>query len=113
MNSNSSESDDNNKIELDEISDNSQISMQLGYGLIQLVDDDNKSSGNPAPMNKEEVTSLVDPSNLDWWRARSNIFDKKETTTKSPNVIKSTTFGKTFNPTSKKVQDRLGVKKSD
>jgi len=71
----------------------------------QLVDDDNKSSGNPAPMTKEEVTSLVDPSNLDWWRARSNIFDKKETTTKSPNVIKSTTFGKTFNPTSKKVQE--------
>ncbi len=32
----------NNNIELDEISDNSQISMQLGYGLIQLVDDNNE-----------------------------------------------------------------------
>tara|TARA_Y200000002_G_scaffold347996_1_gene323615 strand:+ start:972 stop:3089 length:2118 start_codon:yes stop_codon:yes gene_type:complete len=42
VNSNSSQSDDNNKIELDEISDNSQISMQLGYGLIQLVDDNNE-----------------------------------------------------------------------
>ena len=31
-----------NNIELDEISDNSQISMQLGYGLIQLVDDNNE-----------------------------------------------------------------------
>ena len=29
-------------IDLDEISDNSQISMQLGYGLIQLVDDNNE-----------------------------------------------------------------------
>ncbi len=31
-----------NNIDLDEISDNSQISMQLGYGLIQLVDDNNE-----------------------------------------------------------------------
>ena len=31
-----------NNINLDEISDNSQISMQLGYGLIQLVDDNNE-----------------------------------------------------------------------
>ena len=31
-----------NQIELDEISDNSQISMQLGYGLIQLVDENNE-----------------------------------------------------------------------
>ena len=30
-----------NTIELDEISDNSQVSMQLGYGLIQMVDDNN------------------------------------------------------------------------
>ncbi len=32
---------DANTIELDEISDNSQVSMQLGYGLIQMVDDNN------------------------------------------------------------------------
>ncbi len=37
-----SDQSENNKIELDEISDNSQISMQLGYGLIQLVDDNNE-----------------------------------------------------------------------
>ncbi len=36
------QSETNNNIELDEISDNSQISMQLGYGLIQLVDDNNE-----------------------------------------------------------------------
>ncbi len=36
------QSEINNNIELDEISDNSQISMQLGYGLIQLVDDNNE-----------------------------------------------------------------------
>ncbi len=34
--------EDNNSINLDDISDNSQVSMQLGYGLIQLVDDDNE-----------------------------------------------------------------------
>ena len=33
---------ESNNIDLDEISDNSQISMQLGYGLIQLVDDNNE-----------------------------------------------------------------------
>ncbi len=33
---------ESNSIDLDEISDNSQISMQLGYGLIQLVDDNNE-----------------------------------------------------------------------
>ncbi len=33
---------DTSNIDLDEISDNSQISMQLGYGLIQLVDDNNE-----------------------------------------------------------------------
>ena len=33
---------DHNSINLDEISDNSQISMQLGYGLIQMVDDNNE-----------------------------------------------------------------------
>ena len=32
---------DNNEISLSEIADNSAISMQLGYGLIQLVDDEN------------------------------------------------------------------------
>ena len=37
-----SEQTETNNIELDEISDNSQISMQLGYGLIQLVDDNNE-----------------------------------------------------------------------
>ncbi len=36
------QSETNNNIEIDEISDNSQISMQLGYGLIQLVDDNNE-----------------------------------------------------------------------
>ena len=35
---------ESNNIDLDEISDNSQISMQLGYGLIQLVDDNNAVS---------------------------------------------------------------------
>ena len=33
---------DNNSISLSEIADNSSISMQLGYGLIQLVDDENE-----------------------------------------------------------------------
>ncbi len=33
---------ESNNINLEEISDNSQISMQLGYGLIQLVDDNNE-----------------------------------------------------------------------
>ena len=33
--------DDDNSLSLSEISDNSAISMQLGYGLIQLVDDEN------------------------------------------------------------------------
>ncbi len=36
------EQSESNNIDLDEISDNSQISMQLGYGLIQLVDDNNE-----------------------------------------------------------------------
>ncbi len=36
------EQSETNNINLDEISDNSQISMQLGYGLIQLVDDNNE-----------------------------------------------------------------------
>ena len=36
------EQSEENKIDLNEISDNSQISMQLGYGLIQLVDDNNE-----------------------------------------------------------------------
>ena len=36
------EQSDVSTIDLDEISDNSQISMQLGYGLIQLVDDNNE-----------------------------------------------------------------------
>ena len=36
------EQPETNNIDLDEISDNSQISMQLGYGLIQLVDDNNE-----------------------------------------------------------------------
>ncbi len=36
------QSEIDNNIDLDEISDNSQISMQLGYGLIQLVDDNNE-----------------------------------------------------------------------
>ncbi len=35
------EEDDDNIISLSEIADNSSISMQLGYGLIQLVDDEN------------------------------------------------------------------------
>ena len=30
--------------------------------------------GNPVPMTIEEVTSLVDPSNLDWWKENSNIW---------------------------------------
>ena len=33
--------EDENNISLSEIADNSAISMQLGYGLIQLVDDEN------------------------------------------------------------------------
>ena len=37
-----SDQPETNNIELDEVSDNSQISMQLGYGLIQLVDDNNE-----------------------------------------------------------------------
>ena len=36
------EQSETTNIDLDEISDNSQISMQLGYGLIQLVDDNNE-----------------------------------------------------------------------
>ena len=36
---------DQNNISLSEIADNSAISMQLGYGLIQLVDDENDGSG--------------------------------------------------------------------
>ena len=35
------EKDDDNSINLSEIADNSAISMQLGYGLIQMVDDEN------------------------------------------------------------------------
>ena len=41
-NINDESKNDDNLIKLDEISDNSQISMQLGYGLIQLVDDNNE-----------------------------------------------------------------------
>ncbi len=41
-NNNDESKNDDNSINLDEISDNSQISMQLGYGLIQLVDDNNE-----------------------------------------------------------------------
>jgi flagellar biosynthesis protein FlhA len=35
------EKDDDNSINLSEVADNSAISMQLGYGLIQMVDDEN------------------------------------------------------------------------
>ena len=46
-NSNSSKSNDksekdDNEINLSDIADNSAISMQLGYGLIQMVDDENE-----------------------------------------------------------------------
>jgi len=38
---NTENEEDENIISLSEIADNSSISMQLGYGLIQLVDDEN------------------------------------------------------------------------
>ena len=41
IDSDGSKKDDDNSIDLSEVADNSAISMQLGYGLIQMVDDEN------------------------------------------------------------------------
>ena len=41
MDSDATKKDDDNSIDLSEVADNSAISMQLGYGLIQMVDDEN------------------------------------------------------------------------
>jgi len=41
MDGDATKKDDDNSIDLSEVADNSAISMQLGYGLIQMVDDEN------------------------------------------------------------------------